>query len=120
VLSAIPPISAACRDQPRTRPQYPKAAPNGSANEIAPMDRLARQCSRSDAGSISAPARKVSTSDPALARNTTVSAWVTCSRSPGMLPASAPTTISTSAAGTATRMLTRAATKAIPSQIAVT
>jgi len=37
-----------------------------------------------------------------------------------MLPASAPTTISTSAAGTATRMLTTAATRAMPSQMAVT
>ena len=71
VLSAMPPISAACRCHPRTSPQNPNAARNGSANEANPMDRLAFQCPRSDTGSISAPARNVSTSEPALARNVT-------------------------------------------------
>jgi hypothetical protein len=37
-----------------------------------------------------------------------------------MFPASAPTTISTSAAGTATRMLTTDAASAMPSQTATT
>jgi hypothetical protein len=37
-----------------------------------------------------------------------------------MFPASAPTTISTSAAGTAILMLTTEASRAMPSQIAVT
>jgi len=84
------------------------------------MDRLAFQWSRNDTGSISAPARNVSTSDPALARNVTTSVWVTCSRMPGMFPASAPTTISTSAAGIAIRMLMTDASKAMPSQMAAT
>ena len=48
------------------------------------------------------------------------SVWVTCSRMPGMLPASAPTTISTSAAGIAIRMLITEASRAMPSQIAAT
>jgi hypothetical protein len=82
------------------------------------MDRLAFQCPRSETGSISAPARNVRTSDPALARNTTTLVWVTCSLIPGMFPASAPTTISTSAAGTATRMLMTEASNAMPSHIA--
>ena len=43
VLSATPPISAACKLQPSTRPQNPNAARNGRANETAPMDRLAFQ-----------------------------------------------------------------------------
>jgi hypothetical protein len=84
------------------------------------MDRLAFQCPRSDTGSISAPARNVSTSEPALARNVTRSVEVTCCWIPGMLPASAPTTISTSAAGTAILMLTTEASRAMPTQIAVT
>ena len=75
---------------------------------------------RNDTGSISAPAKNVSTSEPALAKNTTTPVWVTCSRMPGMFPASAPTTISTSAAGTAIRMLTTGASRAMPSQIAAT
>ncbi len=120
MLSATPPISAACSDQPRTRPQNPNAARNGSANDTNPMDRLAFQCPRSDTGSISAPARNVSTSEPTLAKNTTTSVWVTCSRIPGIFPAKAPTTISTSAAGTAIRMLIIEASKAMPSHIATT
>ena len=101
VLSAMPPISAACRCQPRASLQNPKAARNGSAKEAKPMDRLAFQCPRRDTGSISAPARKVSTREPALARKVITSVELTCSRRPGMFPASAPTTISTRAAGTA-------------------
>ena len=84
------------------------------------MDRLAFQCPRRDTGSISAPARNVSTSEPTLARKVTRSVEVTCSRMPGMLPASAPTTISTSAAGTAILMLTTEASRAMPSQMAAT
>ena len=84
------------------------------------MDRLAFQCPRRDTGSISAPARNVSTREPTLARKTTTPVWVTCSRMPGMFPASAPTTISTSAAGTAIRMLTTDASRAMPSQTAAT
>ena len=84
------------------------------------MDRLAFQCPRSDTGSISAPARNVSTNEPALARNVTTPVWVTCCWMPGMFPASAPTTISTSAAGTAIRMLTTEASRAMPSQMAAT
>ena len=81
---------------------------------------LDRQCPRSDTGSISAPAKNVSTSDPTLARKVTTAVCVTCSRMPGMFPASAPTTISTSAAGTAIRMLTTEASSAMPSQMAAT
>ena len=84
------------------------------------MDRLAFQCPRSDTGSISAPARNVSTSEPTLARNTTTAVEVTCSRTPGRFPAKAPTTISTSAAGTAILMLTTDARRAMPSQMAAT
>jgi len=84
------------------------------------MDRLAFQCPRRATGSISAPARNVSTREPTLARNVTTSVGMTCSRIPGMFPASAPTTISTSAAGTAIRMLTTDASSAMPSQMAAT
>ena len=71
-------------------------------------------------GPISAPARNVSTSEPTPARNVMAWVWVTCSRMPGMLPASAPTTISTNAAGTAIRILITEASRAMPSQIAAT
>ena len=84
------------------------------------MDTLAFQCPRRDTGSISAPARNVSTSDPALARKVTTSVWLMCWLMPGMFPASAPITISTSAAGTAIRMLTIEASRAMPSQMAAT
>jgi hypothetical protein len=120
VLSATPPISAACRPHPKTSAQNPNAAGNGSKKETTPMDRLAFQCPRSDTGPISAPARNVSTSEPALARKAMTSAWVTCGWIPGMFPASAPATISTSAAGTAIRMLTTEASRAMPSQMAAT
>ena len=68
--------------------------------------------------SISAPARKVSAIDPTPARNVTNAVWVTWLLMPAMLPASAPTTISTSATGTAICTLTTEASNAMPIQIA--
>src|SRR5215469_8671558 len=58
VLRAMPPISAACRCQRRTRAQNANAAANGTANDTTPMDRLAFQWPRSDTGSISAPGQE--------------------------------------------------------------
>ena len=84
------------------------------------MDRLAFQCPRSDTGSISAPARNVSTREPALARKVTTPVVAMCCWIPGMFPASAPTTISARAAGIASRMLTNEASRAVPAQIAIT
>ena len=84
------------------------------------METLAFQCPRRDTGSISAPARNVSTSEPTPARKVTKPVWLTCWLMPGMFPASAPTTISTSAAGTAIQMLTIEASRAMPSQMAAT
>jgi hypothetical protein len=49
-----------------------------------------------------------------------MSVWLRCCWIPGMFPASTPITISTSAAGTAIRMLTTEASRAMPSQIAAT
>ena len=80
------------------------------------MDRLAFQCPGGTRGrSPLRPGR--SAREPTLARNVTNSVWVTCWPIPGIFPASAPTTISTSA-GTAIRMLTTKASRAMPSQIA--
>ena len=84
------------------------------------MDTLAFQCPRRDTGSISAPARKVSTREPVLARKVTNSGWLMCCSMPGMFPASAPTTISTSATGIAILMLMTDASRAIPTQMAAT
>jgi hypothetical protein len=82
------------------------------------MDRLAFQWRLRLTGSISAPARKVSSIDPTPARNVTMSVPVTCSLIPGRLPATAPTTISTNATGTPMRILTTDANSAIPIQMA--
>jgi hypothetical protein len=57
---------------------------------------------------------------PTPARNVTKPVWLTCWLMPGMFPASAPTTISASAAGTAIQMLTIEASRAMPSQMAAT
>jgi hypothetical protein len=120
VLSATPPISAACSCQPSTSRQNANAPTNGSRKEASPIDTLAFQCPRSDTGSISAPARNVSTSEPRLARKVIRSVEVTCGAMPGMFPASAPTTISTSAAGMAILMLITEESRAMPTQMAIT
>ena len=84
------------------------------------METLALQCLRSDTGSISAPARKVRSTEPIEARKVVYEVCWTCSLIPGMFPASAPTTISTRATGTTIRMLTTEAKSAMPIQMAAT
>jgi hypothetical protein len=49
------------------------AAKKGSRKETAPMTRLCFQWRRSETGSISAPARNVSVTEPIPARNTVYS-----------------------------------------------
>src|SRR4029079_15425057 len=84
------------------------------------MARLARQFLRSESGSISAPARKVSTTDPNAATKVVKSVCCTRLDRPGTLPAIAPTRISTRATATPARMLIRVATSARAIQTATT
>lgn len=116
----MPAISAACRSQSRTNRANKPAPANGTAKLTIPIPRLARQCRRKLSGSISAPARNVSTAEPIVARK--VVNWVSCTTCewPGMLPTTAPTTISMSATEMPTRMLMRLASSAMPIHAAAT
>ncbi len=85
-----------------------------------PMAMLARRLARSETGSISAPARNVSTPLPSMARKLVQSVDCRmCWPSPKwMLPAATPTTISISATEMPTRMEIKLAMNASPIQIA--
>src|SRR6266571_2565961 len=64
----MPAIWASCKLQPSTNWANNQTNANGSRNDKTPIVMLARRLARSEAGSISAPARKVSTPLPSIAR----------------------------------------------------
>ena len=106
MLNATPASSAERSDQPSQKRLTSIAARKGSRNETKPIATLAFQCRRSDTGSISAPARKVSVTDPMAARNVVKAVCSTSPETPGKLPAAVPTRISASATAMPARMLT--------------
>ena len=116
----MPAIWAACGVQPSTSRLNSNAPTNGAMKLTTPMPRLTRQCRRRLTGSISAPARKVKTAEPRVARKVVNSVCTTRCCEPGMLPATAPTTISIRATEMPTRMLTRLASNAMAIHTAAT
>src|SRR6266581_4510783 len=68
VESAMPAICAWCKDQPKTNCANSQTTTNGAANERTPINTLTRQLALRETGSISAPARNVSTPLPSKAR----------------------------------------------------
>src|SRR5207247_3102193 len=68
VETAMPAICAWCKDQPKPNCATNQTTANGAANESAPIRTLTRQLALSETGSISAPARNVSTPLPSSAR----------------------------------------------------
>src|ERR1019366_9763928 len=86
------------------------------------MVMLARRLARSETGSISAPARKVKTPRPSIARKFVQSVVCKICWPPAkwMLPAATPTTISISATEMPTRIEIRLARNASPIQMAAT
>src|SRR5579859_1586588 len=88
------------------------APAKGRKKETAPIEMLAFQCRRSETGSISAPARKVSSTDPTDERNVVNDVCWTKLETKGMLPAATPIAISTRATATPARMLITEASSA--------
>lgn len=117
---ATPAICAAGHDQPRTNLANSSAPANGAAKLTAPRVRLGFQLRRRLSGSISAPARNVSTAEPKVARKLVNSVCCTTWSEPGMLPTTAPTTSSINATEIPTRMLIRLASRARPIHAAAT
>src|SRR3989442_4709029 len=116
----MPAIHACRMGQPSTNCANIQTPTNGSRNERTPMLRLARMFARSEAGSISAPARNVSTPLPSIARKLTHSVVFRMWWSPPkwMFPTITPTRISISATEIPSRMEIKLATSAKPIQIA--
>jgi hypothetical protein len=127
-----------CIGQPKTHWAKSHTTANGMANERTPINTLAGQLALSETGSISAPARNVSTPLPSNARklvhSVDCSTWCRCpalvpapampmcsvppSNPTARLPAITPTSISMSATEIPVRIEIRLPTRARPIQTA--
>src|SRR5947208_5936174 len=132
----MPAICAWCGGQPKTNCANSHTTAKGMANERTPISTLARQLAFSEMGSISAPARNVSTPLPSSARkfvhSVDCNTWCRCpvlvlvpaipicsvppSSPTARLPAMTPTKISTSATDMPVRIEIRLPMSARPIQ----
>ena len=113
----MPAICAWCNGQPRTNCAKSQTTPKGTVKERTPMSKLTRRFALSDRGSISAPARKVRTPLPSMARKLIHSLFAWRWRK---FPARTPTRISISATDIPAQIEIRLAASARPIQIAAT